>query len=97
LLVTTEDVRPARLFKPGVNGYWFVPVKTGIGWLAPFIFLEIVDESANGSTCSSSLSVKIFELAGRYVEGMVDQCVGLGRTITIMYSLAHLLAMRHRA
>jgi len=32
-----------------------------------FIFFEIVDESTNGSTCSSGLLVDIFEFVGRYV------------------------------
>jgi hypothetical protein len=32
-----------------------------------FIFLKIVDESTNGSTCSSGLLVDIFEFIGRYV------------------------------
>jgi hypothetical protein len=35
--------------------------------LAPFIFLEIVDESANDGTCSGGLVVDIFEFVGSFV------------------------------
>jgi hypothetical protein len=55
-MVTTQVVRFT------VHGSRFT-----VGYFALSIFFEIVDESTNGSTCSSGLLVDIFEFVGRYV------------------------------
>jgi len=46
---------------------WSPPLKVRGLRLALLIFLEIIDKTTNGSTCSFGLLVDIFELAGRYI------------------------------